>query len=133
MAASDRPTDLPTWVLLILPALGLLALILIALSLLTNPVFLAYDSMQSYSHIWFVSDQIFHHANLPLRISLLDGGYAATFPYGFVPLLSGAMLFPIFGNWTVVLMMTFVMLERYGRHPWCAPPCGILGCSCSSS
>jgi hypothetical protein len=110
-----------------LPALGLLALILIALSLLTNPVFLAYDSMQSYSHIWFVSDQIFHHASLPLRISLLDGGYAATFPYGFVPFLTGAMLFPVLGNWTVVLMMAFVMLGTIWaaalvrpaiRNPW---------------
>jgi hypothetical protein len=127
VAASDRPTDLPAWALLVLPALGLLALILIALSLLTNPVFLAYDSMQSYSHIWFLSDQIFHHANFPLRISLLDGGYASTFPYGLVPFLIGAMIFPIFGNWTVVLMMTFVMLGTIWaatlvrpalRNPW---------------
>ena len=127
MAASDRPTDLPTWALLVLPALGLLALILIAVSLLANPVFLAYDSMQSYSHIWFVSDQIFHHANFPLRISLLDDGSAATFPYGLVPFLIGALIFPILGNWTVVLMMTFVMLGTIWaaalvrpalRNPW---------------
>ena len=83
--------------------------------------------MQSYSHIWFLSDQIFHHANFPLRISLLDGGYAATFPYGLVPFLIGAIIFPIFGNWTVVLMMTFVMLGTIWaatlvrpamRNPW---------------
>jgi len=100
---------------------------LIALSLLANPVFLAYDSMQSYSHVWFLSDQIFHHANFPLRISLLDGGYASTFPYGLVPFLIGAMIFPILGNWTVVLMMTFVMLGTIWaatlmrpalRNPW---------------
>jgi hypothetical protein len=127
VAASDRPTDLPAWALPVLPALGLLALTLIALSLLANPVFLAYDSMQSYSHVWFLSDQIFHHANFPLRISLLDDGNAATFPYGLVPFLIGALIFPIFGNWAVVLMMTFVMLGTIWaatlvrptlRNPW---------------
>jgi hypothetical protein len=127
VAASDRPADLPAWALPVLPALGLLALILIAFSLLAHPVFLAYDSMQSYSHIWFLSDQIFHHANFPLRISLLDDGNAATFPYGLVPFLIGALIFPIFGNWAVVLMMTFVMLGTIWaatlmrpalRNPW---------------
>ena len=61
--------------------------------------------MHNYAHVWYLSDQIFHHGRFPLHISLLDGGSAVTFPYALVPYLAGALTYPIFGNWTVSLLM----------------------------
>lgn len=126
-AKRDRPRNIPAWTADLLLVFGALGLLFMAFSLLVHPLFLAYDSMQDYAHIWFISDQLFHHADLPLKIPSLDGGDAVTFPYGFVPYLVGAALFPILGNWTLVLMMTVVMLGTVWaaavvrpamRNPW---------------
>ncbi|HEY7374010.1 MAG TPA: hypothetical protein VIF57_17750, partial [Polyangia bacterium] len=86
---------------LLLPAL----LAFIAVDLLRTSLFLANDSMQHYSHIWYVSDQLFQHGRLPLHLSLLDSGDAMTFPYGFAPYLAGATLYQVFGDWATTLLM----------------------------
>jgi glycosyltransferase involved in cell wall biosynthesis len=88
----------------------LLLLGFMALTVLRRNLFLGSDSMQHYSHVWWISDQLFHHASLPLRFDLLDSGDALTFPYGFVPYLAGALLHPILGDWAVSLLMVLGVL-----------------------
>jgi glycosyltransferase involved in cell wall biosynthesis len=88
-----------------LPALVPMLLGFMAIDVLRSSLFLANDSMQHYSHVWYISDQLFHHARLPLRIASLDGGNAATFPYGFLPYMAGAVLYPALGDWATTLLL----------------------------
>lgn len=121
------PRDIPAWVARFLVAVGVLGVLFIAFDLLSSPTFLAYDSMQDYAHVWFINDQIFHHAGLSLRVAVLEDGRAATFPYGLAPYVVGGFLFELFGNWSMVLMMTAAMLGTIWavtlarpamRNPW---------------
>ncbi len=120
------PRDMPRWsyvVTLFAP----LALLFMTGDLLINRIFLGDDSVHNYAHIWYISDQIFNHARLPLHIALLDGGRAVTFPYGFVPFLAGAVGFRVLGDWAVTAMMAVALLGTVWavgkahpvmRNPW---------------
>ncbi len=88
-----------------LPVLVPLLLGIMCLSVLVRGLFLADDSMQQYSHVWYFATQFFHHGRLPLHFAGLDGGHAMTFPYALVPYLATAVLFPILGDWAVTLAM----------------------------
>jgi len=105
LAGRHKPSDMPALSVKVLPAVLLLALAFAVGDILRTSLFLASDSMHNYAHVWYLSDQIFHHGRFPLHISLLDGGSAVTFPYALVPYLAGALTYPIFGNWTVSLLM----------------------------
>jgi len=104
-AGRHKPSDMPALSVKVLPALVLLGLAFAVGDILRTSLFLASDSMHNYAHVWYLSDQIFHHGRLPLHISLLDGGSAVTFPYAIVPYLAGALTYPILGNWSVSLLM----------------------------
>jgi len=110
VAGRNRPRGMPLWSIYVLPPLGLLGLLFMAIDLLVHPLFLADDSMHNYAHVWYISQQLFDHARLPLRISLLDSGRAVTFPYGFAPYLASAVLFRPLGDWAVTLMMAIAVL-----------------------
>ena len=127
MAARDRPRDAPAWSTYVVPALGPLALFLIVLDLLIHPLFLGDDSVHNYAHIWYISEQLFHHGRIPLRIALLDNGRAVTFPYAFVPYMAGAVLFRLLDNFAVVLLMAIGLVgmvvaaglaRPVVRNPW---------------
>ncbi len=104
-AGRHKPSDMPALSVKVLPAVALLGLAFAVGDILRTSLFLASDSMHNYAHVWYLSDQIFHHGRFPLHISLLDGGSAVTFPYAMVPYLAGALTYPIFGNWAVSLLM----------------------------
>ncbi len=127
VAGRNRPPGMPAWSIYILPALALLALVFISADMLVNPLFLASDSMHSYAHVWYISEQLFNHASLPLRIGLLDSGRASTFPYAFPVYLVGAVLYPLLGDWAVTLLMvvavvgtvwTAGLVRPVMRDPW---------------
>ncbi len=109
-AGRNRPADMPAWSLYIVPALAMLAILFAAGDILRTPMFLASDSMHNYAHVWYLSDQIFHHARIPLHFSLLDGGRAMMFPYAIVPYVLGALTFPVLGNWGVSLLMVAAVI-----------------------
>jgi hypothetical protein len=69
--------------------------------ILTKPFFLGADSAHHYAHVWYVSDQVFHHARLPLHIEYLESGKALTFPYGIVPYVVTAIPYAVLGDWAV--------------------------------
>ncbi|HEY8766128.1 MAG TPA: glycosyltransferase family 2 protein [Dehalococcoidia bacterium] len=110
VAGRHKPADMPAWSMYVVPVLALLALLFGAGDILAHRLFLASDSMHNYAHIWYLSDQIFHHATIPIHVSLLDSGKAATFPYAIGPYLAGALIYPIFGNWAVSLLMAIAVV-----------------------
>ncbi len=120
------PKDMPRWSY-ILTLFAPLALLFMAVNLLINRIFLGDDSVHNYAHIWYISDQIFNHARLPLHVALLDGGRAVAFPYAFTPFLAGAVGFRVFGDWAVSAMMAVALLGTVWavgkahpvmRNPW---------------
>jgi hypothetical protein len=127
VTARSRPHDVPSWSTYVLPALGVLALLFMTVDLLVNALFLGDDSMHNYAHVWYISQQLFDHARIPLRIALLDGGQAVTFPYGLAPYLANAVLFRPLGDWSVTLMMAVAvvgtvwaagLVRPIMRNPW---------------
>ena len=109
MAWRTLPKDMPRWsyvITLFVP----LALLFMTVDLLINPIFLGNDSIHNYAHVWYISDQIFNHARLPLHVGLLDSGRAIAFPYAFAPFLAGAIVFRVLGDWTVSAMMAIALL-----------------------
>ncbi len=80
---------------------GLLGMAFLCAVVLTKPFFLGSDSAQHYAHIWFISDQIFHHFRLPLHMPYLESGKAVTLPYGVVPYLATAIPYAVLGDWAV--------------------------------
>lgn len=93
-----------------LAAFGFLCLVI-----LTRPFFLGSDSAHHYAHVWYVSDQLFHHARLPLHFKYLESGKALTFPYGIVPYVATAIPYAIVGDWSVTAaLVAGVVLYGYG-------------------
>jgi hypothetical protein len=81
--------------------------------MLSKPFFLGSDSAHHYAHVWYISDQIFHHARLPLHIQYLESGKALTFPYGIAPYIATAIPYRLFGDWAVTASMV-VAIVFYG-------------------
>jgi len=127
VTARSRPRDVPSWGTYLIPALVPLALLFITVDLLINPIFLGDDSVHNYAHVWYISQQLFEHARLPLRMALLDSGRAVAFPYALAPYLLSAVLFRPLGDWAVTLMMAIAvlgtvwtagMVRPIMRSPW---------------
>ena len=72
---------------------------------LSKTLFLGSDSAHHYAHVWYVSDQIFHHWRLPLHVSYLESGHALTFPYGIVVYLATAIPYALLGDRAVTVAM----------------------------
>ncbi len=99
----DRTGTLVAWASLA----GVASLCVIVLA---KPFFLAADSAHHYAHVWYISDQLFHHARLPLRIAELESGDTLTFPYAIVPWMIAAPLRAVVGDWAVTATMVLGLL-----------------------
>ncbi|MDP9237064.1 MAG: hypothetical protein M3P30_06645 [Chloroflexota bacterium] len=73
--------------------------------ILSKKFFLGADSANHYAHVWYISDQLFHHGRLPLHVANLESGRAITFPYAIAPWALTAILFALAGDRAVTLMM----------------------------
>jgi hypothetical protein len=109
-AGRHKPADMPAWSLYVVPAFALLSILFAVGDILGHGLYLASDSMHNYAHVWYLSDQIFHNASVPVRVSLLDGGRAATFPYAIAPYTAGALVYPVLGNWAVSLLFAIAVV-----------------------
>jgi hypothetical protein len=78
---------------------------------LSKSYVLGSDSANDYAHVWYISDQLFHHGQLPLHIRYLESGGALTFPYAVVPWLATAIPYALFGDRavTVAMVLGFVL------------------------
>ncbi|MDP9237993.1 MAG: glycosyltransferase family 2 protein [Chloroflexota bacterium] len=127
MAARRLPAGVPTWFAYWMLPLFFAAALLGVLRILTRPIFLGDDTINNYAHVWYISDRLFHGGNIPIHFTELDGGRAFTFPYGALPWLLNALLYPLFGDWSVTLFLVLgavaaaaaAMLVRPSmRDPW---------------
>jgi len=88
-----------------LPGFFFALLLLVLLLVAVKRIFLGDDSASVYAHVWFIQDQLWSGHGIPRHIPALDGGRAVTFPYGLVPWLLGALIWPLFHDWGVTLLM----------------------------
>ena len=75
------------------------------LLMLTRTFYLGDDSAQSYGHVWYLSEALFTHHQWPWHVAQLENGHAVMFPYGIIPWLPDALLYPVFGDWIVTFSM----------------------------
>jgi glycosyltransferase involved in cell wall biosynthesis len=111
-----KPADMPAWSVYVVPLLAIIAILFAAGDILRTSLFLGADSMISYTHTWYLSDQIFHHGTFPMHVASLDSGEAIMFPYAIAPYVLGALIFPAFGSWSVSLLMVLAV----GGTVWAA-------------
>jgi hypothetical protein len=88
------------------------------------------DSMNDYAHVWWVAERLWHGHGLPLRMPALGHGRALAFPYGLMPWLAAALIWPLFGERSVALMLvlgaiatvacTFYAFPELARGWWIA-------------
>ena len=95
---------------------ALLGVALLAAIILSKKFFLGSDSANDYSHVWYISDQIFHHGRLPLHIANLESGDALTFPYAVAPWLVTSVAYVALGDWAV----TFTMILGFALYGYAA-------------
>lgn len=127
VAGRTRPNGISGRATYLLPLLAPLFLLFMVVDLLVAPIFLGDDSVNNYAHVWFISQQLFEHGTIPLRISMLDGGRAITIPYAMVPYLVNALVFRVLGDWSVTLFMAAAVVATVWaaglarpvmREPW---------------
>lgn len=83
-----------------------LALTALALgAMLFHKFYLGDDSAQSFGHVWYLQHAIFTEHQWPWHVSQLENGKAVMFPYGLIPWLPTALLYPLFGDWIVTVSM----------------------------
>ncbi|MGH2632740.1 MAG: hypothetical protein ACRDG3_04955, partial [Tepidiformaceae bacterium] len=90
---------------LLFPAVVVALTAIALLTMLAHPFFIGDDSAHSYAHVWYLSTAIWTHHEFPLHVSQLENGQAVMFPYGVIPWLPSALLYPIFGDWIVTFSM----------------------------
>ncbi len=122
--ASVRPEGLGRWLgrpgnvaLIAASAAWAAAIVLI----LRHTIFVTNDSLNNYAHVWYVSDRLWHGHGVPLRMPVLEHGGAYTFPYGFIPWVSAAIVRPLLGDWTVTLWLVLGFLGVVATQWWAVP------------
>jgi hypothetical protein len=85
--------------------LALLGVGFLCARMLTRGFFLGADSANDYAHVWYISDQIFHHGRLPLHVTYLESGHALTFPYAIAPWIIASLPYAIIGDRAVTATM----------------------------
>lgn len=100
-AAPSERTRLLTW----FPAAVFLLTAVALFLMLLKPFYLGDDSAHSYAHVWYLSQSLFTRHEFPWHVAQLENGQAVMFPYGLLPWLPDALLYPIFGNWIVTASM----------------------------
>ncbi len=86
-------------------ATALAGVALLCAIVVSKTFFLGSDAANDYAHVWYISDQIFHHGRLPLHVRGLEAGRALTFPYGVTPWMLAVAPFAVVGDRAVTVMM----------------------------
>src|SRR5258708_2860619 len=97
---------------------------------LRHSIVLSSDSVNNHVHVWYIARDLWHHARLPWRMPVLAHGEAYAYPYGFVNWTTAALVWPLFGDWTVTLwtalgaigcvVATFTAFPELRRGWWAA-------------
>src|SRR5919205_1057968 len=84
-------------------------------------IFVTHDSLISYAHVWWIDSRLWHGGGIPWHMSVLGHGKALTFPYGVIPWLVGALLWPLFGQWAVTLVLVLGAIGLITAMFWAFP------------
>src|SRR5258708_1509236 len=97
---------------------------------LRHSIVLSSDSVNNHVHVWYIARDLWHHARLPWRMPVIAHGDAYADPYGFVNWTTAAVVWPLFGDWTVTLwtalgaigcvVATFTAFPELRRGWWAA-------------
>jgi hypothetical protein len=113
-------------------ALGVLvvAWVVVLALYLRHRIVLSSDSMNNYVHVWWIARDLWHHGRLPWRMPVLGHGDAFAYPYGVTNWTTAAIVWPLFGDWSVTLWTalgtaaciaaTFVAFPELRRGYWAA-------------
>ena len=77
----------------------------VLVAMVAHPTFISDDSAESYAHVWYLARALFTLHEWPFHVALLANGQAIMFPYGWVPWVPDALLYPAFGNAAVTFSM----------------------------
>ena len=107
---------------------GVVALVVVGVAwavvmvlILARPVFITHDSLSNNVHVWWIADQLWSGAGVPMRIASLANGEALTFPYASIPWLSAAVLWPALGDRAVSLWLVLGFAGTVGATFWTFP------------
>ena len=98
----------------------LLWLVVVGL-ILRQRIFISNDTISNYAHVWYVSDRVRATGMLPFHMPVLGHGQAFAFPYSFLPWLSAALIWPVFGEWSVTLMLVAGCAALIAAMLWALP------------
>ncbi len=112
-----RTSTAARWTVAAVVAAWLTVVVLI----LRHPVFVTHDSLISYAHVWWIDRQLWHGHGIPWHMPVLGHGEALTFPYGSLPWLAGALLWPLFGQWSVTLLLVLGVAALIAASFWAFP------------
>jgi hypothetical protein len=105
MRADDRThhgTDEDPRARVVLALLVSFWIVVVAL-FLRHAIVLSSDSVNNHVHVWYIARDLWHHGRLPWHMPVLGHGDAYAYPYGFVNWTTAALVWPLFGDWTVTL------------------------------
>ena len=84
-------------------------------------IVVTHDSLISYAHAWWINSQLWHGHGIPWRMPIIGHGTALTFPYGALPWLVAALLWPLLGEWAVTLVLVLGVLGVIVATFWAFP------------
>jgi hypothetical protein len=88
---------------------------------LRHRIFVTHDSLINYAHTWWIDSQLWHGHGIPWHMPVLGHGQALTFPYGALPWLVGAVLWPLVGEWAVTVVLVLGAVGLIAATFWAFP------------
>jgi hypothetical protein len=96
-------------------------LAVVATLILRHRIFVSHDTVSNDAHVWYVAKQIWHAHRLPFAMPIIGHGQGLAFPYAFVPWLTAALAWPLFGEWAVTLWLVLGLAGVVFTTFWAFP------------
>ena len=97
------------------------AWVVILALLARHRIVVTHDSLINYAHAWWINSQLWHGHGIPWRMPIIGHGAALTFPYGALPWLVAALLWPLLGEWAVTFVLVLGVLGVIAATFWAFP------------
>jgi hypothetical protein len=97
------------------------AWVVILALLARHRIVVTHDSLINYAHAWWINSQLWHGHGIPWRMPIIGHGAGLTFPYGAVPWLVAALLWPLLGEWAVTVVLVLGVLGMIAATFWAFP------------
>jgi hypothetical protein len=90
-------------------------------ALASRSLIITLDSMSNYAHVWWVAEHVRHGHHIPFRMQVLGHGEALSFPYGAIPWVFAASLWPLLGEHSVSVTLVLGAAATIGATFWSFP------------